>query len=77
MKLEKLSMHLFDFHSICFDGKDYDAPDEDWIYAEISWKEQGESIPITSESENEVPEDDSNQEKEEPTVVPQFPPSIF
>ena len=77
MDLGKLSIHLSSFHSIAFDGEDYDDSAEDWIFADTVWKEQGSTMPITSESENEEPEDASDKEQEESTVVPQLPPSII
>ena len=76
MNLEKLSQHLFDHHGIQF-GEENDDPAEEWIEVADSWRRKGTPTPITSESENEVSEDDSKQEEEELTIVPQLHPSII
>ena len=80
-----LTQNLSDFHCISFAGQDYDDPAQEWIDTARIWKEEGYTMPITSESENEVSENASDneqeiasdKEQEESTVVPQLPPSII
>ena len=88
MKLEKLSQHLFDFHDITFYGDEDDSSAEEWIDEPESWRRKGTPTPITSESENEVSdnevypsqldsenevlENNSNDKDKEPTLVHQL-----
>ena len=76
MNLAKLSQHLLDGHDLFFMGEEDDSTFDDWICAESMWKTMGSPTYDTTESENEVLENTSQNEEKEPTLVQQLPPTF-
>ena len=51
------------FHCLAFAGQDYDDLAQEWIDTARIWREEGYTMPITSESENEVSDNASGENR--------------